>query len=329
MSGRSFRTPESYNAERITRDMLEDFLRYRGFRDVRDERKYHGKIESQTLHATTPGGDRLTMWVRLCWRRTTRDSQKTTYSAAQLLPKVKNDDWEGTLRAKVERERAEGATHCLIVQREGDLIVYAALVPVLELVAIWCAQRNVSESLIAQGKLGGRRRKNHAMNGSSPTIWLQDDRAPDVAATLWDHPGVQDLARLAIDSVGIQHVGSNDTFDDLPSLDYSLIGSDGAPVVLCVKSHVKREQRVRVAVIKRAGGKCERSHCGAARSYPGFLDVHHILGAEKSDRVWNCVAVCPNCHREAHTAPDREEINAALLTLATRFRVLASLETLA
>ncbi len=321
MTGRSFRTPESYNAERITRDMLEDFLRNIGFRDVHDERKHHGKTESQTIHATTSGGKRLAMRVRLCWRRGPRESYKVTYSAAQLLPKVKNNDWEGTLRAKVERERAEGTTHILIVQREGDHIVYAALVPVLELVAIWCAQRDISESLIAQGKLGGRRKKNHAMNGSSPTIWLQDDRAPDVAAALWGHPGVQDLARLAIDSVENQHVGSDDTFDDIPILDYSLIGSDGASAVLTIKSHVKRDQRVRLAVIERAGGKCERSQCGVARNYPGFLDVHHILGAEKSDRVWNCVALCPNCHRETHAAPDREAINAALLAMATRFSI--------
>src|SRR2546421_10879850 len=72
-------------------------------------------------------------------------------------------------------------------------------------------------------------------------------------------------------------------------------------------------QRVRKAVLQRAKGKCEREGCGAHRDYPSFLDVHHILGVEKSDRFWNCISVCPNCHREAHTAPNREQINLDML----------------
>lgn len=206
MSGRAFRTPESYQAEHITRDMLAGFLASRGFADVRDERKSHGKTESQTLHATTPEGGRLAMRVRLCWRRTNRGSGKATYSAAQLLPKIKNEDWEGTLGAKVEREKADGVTHLLLVQREDDSIVYAALVPLSDLVAIWSGQARVSQSLIDAGRLG-RRQKNHAKNGSSPTIWLQDEHAPEVAAVLWGHPGVQDLATLPVVTLGIQDVG--------------------------------------------------------------------------------------------------------------------------
>src|SRR5688500_20252242 len=36
-------------------------------------------------------------------------------------------------------------------------------------------QRDISSELIRTGALG-RRRKNHAMNGHSPTLWLQDER---------------------------------------------------------------------------------------------------------------------------------------------------------
>jgi 5-methylcytosine-specific restriction protein A len=140
-----------------------------------------------------------------------------------------------------------------------------------------------------------------------------------VAAALWDNSGVQDLACFPIQGVGFENLGSDDTFDDMPIPDYSLIGSDGAPAVLNLRSHVKRDQRVRTAVLDRAKGKCERAQCNAARNYPGFLDVHHILGAEKSDRVWNCIALCPNCHREAHYAPDREKINGDLLVMAKGF----------
>jgi 5-methylcytosine-specific restriction protein A len=149
-------------------------------------------------------------------------------------------------------------------------------------------------------------------------IWLQDHLAPEVAAALWNHAGVLDFAALEIVSRAGQETAHDDTYDDMPGIDYTLLGSDGGTIMTSVRSHVNRDQRVRTAVLQRAQRRCEREGCGAARDYPGFLDVHHILGAEKSDRVWNCVALCPNCHREAHAAPNRDEINAALLRFEKR-----------
>src|SRR6266852_1827988 len=99
---RSFRTPESYESERVTRRILPDFLTRCGFSVVSDTPNRNG----QTIVATTSEGERLTMRVRLCWRRQSgsRDSIRgSTYSAVQLLAKIKNGDWEGTLQKKVER----------------------------------------------------------------------------------------------------------------------------------------------------------------------------------------------------------------------------------
>lgn len=317
MQKRDFRTQESYVSERITRDMLADFLRERGFSNVGENRKRYGRNESQILSAVSPTGEKIVMRVRLCWRRDGHKARETTYSAAQLLPKVKDDDWEGTLRDKFSREAADGVNYLLVVQRDGERILFAAAIPLTELVEIWCAQRDTSRELIAQGKLG-RRHKNHAMNGSSPTIWLQDDRAPAIAGALWNHRGVFDLAKLPV--VGrLASSGTDDTFDDIPGVDYSQLGSDGARRMPVIRSNVKRDARVRARVLERAGNACERKGCGVSRSYFGFLDVHHILGADKSDRYWNCVALCPNCHREAHMAPDREQINAELLGYAEQF----------
>lgn len=315
MSQRDFRTAESYYAERITRDMIEDFLAERSFTNIQDIRKFHGKVESQTISAISPDGNKIAMKVRLCWRRI---DQKQTYSAAQILPNVKNNDWEGTLRHKVEHEIDEGVTHILFVQRETDSFSHVALVPLTELVTIWSAQRDISEAMIKAGKLG-KRKRNHAMNGSSPTIWLYDDKAPEVTNALWDHYGVINLVSLPI----IQRdttKNQDDTYADLEVPDYSLLGSDNLVKTTCKRSNVKRDPRVRTAVIMRANGKCERPECGASRNYSGFLDVHHILGIEKSDRVWNCVALCPNCHREAHASPENEKINAALLNFAMHYK---------
>jgi 5-methylcytosine-specific restriction protein A len=298
--------------------MLQGFLQDRGFVVESDERERQG----QTIVAKSPSGERLTMRVRLCWRREadSRDSERVrTYSAAQLLAKIKNNDWIESLQAKVTREKSHGVTHLLFVQRGDKDIRYAALLPLSELVPIWIAQRDISKRLIQEGKLG-RRKKNHAMNGSSPTLWLQDDRGgKEVADALWTHPSIRDLAKLPVVPSGSQQLAVDDTFDDMPGIDSSLIGSDGAPAVKTMRSNVKRDPRVRAAVLKRAGGECEREKCRAARPFPGFLDVHHILGAEKGDRVWNCIALCPNCHRDAHASPDREKINADLLAFAGRF----------
>ena len=192
---RPFRKPESYTSEHVTRKMLGEFLRRRGFIDISDQRSGHG----QTIVATSPSGDSVTMRVHLCWRREagSRDSNRErTYSAAQLLARVKNGDWEGSIREKIERSRSKNITHWLFVQRDDQQIVYAALVPVSEILSIWCAQRDISKRLFEQGRLG-RRKKNHAMNGSSPTLWLQDDRAKEVADALWEHPGVRNLANSA------------------------------------------------------------------------------------------------------------------------------------
>ncbi|WEK12100.1 MAG: HNH endonuclease [Candidatus Pseudomonas colombiensis] len=44
------------------------------------------------------------------------------------------------------------------------------------------------------------------------------------------------------------------------------------------------------------------------------------MGVEVSDRVSNCVALCPNCHRDAHFSSDRERLNDSLLVVARHRR---------
>ena len=303
LSKRAFRTTASYEAEKKTRDLVFLFLKDR-YPKVTEERPRHGNTRSQLITATDSAGVRIKMSVRLCWRKE-RDAEDTG-SAAQILSKVRNEDWEGSLQDKIDRETAAGVTHFLFVQRQGDAIISAALIPVHALLPIWRDQRDQSNDLIASGRLG-RRKKNHAMNGSSPTLWLHDPTAPEVTAALWDYAGVQDLAKQPLSPV-------DDTYDDLPLSDYSVIGTDGALRITTTASHVKRDHRVRKTVLELTNGKCEL--CGTSRAFSGFLDVHHILGAETSDRVWTCVALCPNCHREAHTSPENEKINIGLGEMA-------------
>lgn len=313
---RAFRGTDSLAAEALTRDAVAPFLSERGYEVVDDVRHVAGTATEQFVIARAPHGELIKMRVRVCWRRDGRTSRERLYAAAQLRARLKDDDWEGTLRFIVERDQHHGNTHNLVIQRDGASIVYAALIPREALMPIWLRQRDISADLHRRG-LMQRITKNHAMNGSSPTLWLQDDRTPDTHAVtdaLWNWPGVQDLATL--DAIHIR--APDDTFDDC-AVDPVVLGADGSSRRAVVRSEVRRDPKVRREVIERTTS-CERAGCGERRDYRGFLDVHHILGIEKSDRAWNCVALCPNCHREAHFSPGADELNAQLLAYASQWQ---------
>lgn len=306
---RAFRTPESIQAERETREMLKPFLEDRGFTEVTDRRKGH----SQLLTATSPEGVKFSARVRLCWRW---EDQPEKYSAAQLRARLNNGDWDLTIAELVGREAPLGVTHALLVQRYKSDIRFAALIPVAAMTDIINEQKRVSANLIAAGKLG-RQKKNHAVNGDSPTMWLMDNRSEaghQVSDVLWQWDGVEDIAKrpVSTDLIGV----IDDTLSDVAGLDLSLLGRDEALSYQAMISRVARDPSVRKAVIDRCNGRCERPGCGASRSYSGFLDVHHILGVDISDRVGNCVALCPNCHRDAHFSADRQKLNDSLLLVA-------------
>ncbi|WP_081015327.1 MULTISPECIES: HNH endonuclease [Pseudomonas] len=306
---RAFRTPESIQAETSTREMLKPFLESRGFTDISDVRIGH----SQLLSARSPEGRWFRARVRLCWRW---EDRKEKYSAAQLRARLSHGDWDKTIVQIVDREGPRGITHALLVQRFGSDIVFAALIPVSAIAGIINEQKKISAELIAAGRLG-RLKKNHAVNGGSPTMWLMDDRfeeAHKVADALWKWDGVEDLSKRPLLKNLIERV--DDTVNDLPGIDLSLLGRDEASRFLATVSRVARDPNVRKAVIRRCQGRCERPGCGASRPYTGFLDVHHIFGVEVSDRVSNCVALCPNCHRDAHFSIDRETLNQSFSLIA-------------
>ena len=314
---RAFRSAESYAEERISRDAVEPFLVTHGWTVIENNRRKVGQGESQVITARSLSGDTIRMRVRLCWRRGGRKATENLYSAAQLRARTVDGDWNKTIDHLTTRDVRQGVTHTLLFQRDRAAIVHAALLPTNALKSIWLRQRDVSNELIRAGVLG-RSRRNHATNGQSPTLWLQDDRharAHEVADALWQFEGVVDLVRQPATAPAI----TDDTFDDCPGLDDAQLGRDTGQRTSIVRSGVKRDAKVRAKVLERAGNICERVKCGASRYYPGFLDVHHILGVEMSDRIWTCVALCPNCHREAHLSPEANTINEELRVFASSF----------
>ena len=316
MAQRAFRTDQSIAAELATRRRVEPLLERHGFTVTGRTWKEQGIAITQVIEAAYGTATSMRMHVRLCWRRDGRHRNEHLYSAAQLRARLDDGGWEQTLANVARRYENEDITHLLLVQDSLDGFVFAALLPRAEIPAIWARQRQVSDDLISRGLAGGS--KNHALNGASPTLYLQDDRhehTSAVANVLWEWPGVINV--LALPRLNDLERDS-DTFDDLGAASGEL-GRDEAGRLVAVRSGYPRDAKVRAAVRARADGRCEREGCGESRDYAGFLDVHHILGIEVSDRVWTCVALCPNCHREAHFAPVRDAINEALRVYASRY----------
>jgi 5-methylcytosine-specific restriction enzyme A len=150
MATRSFRTQESIDFERKTRDRVPEFLREIGCRAITDTRSGN----SQIVEATLPTGERVRMRVKLCWRKSRRGSRGTRpYSATQLLARIEDGDWIGSIQKRVDAAHARGITHYLLLQREDERITHAALVPVDALVPIWIKQRDISAQVIGKGAL--------------------------------------------------------------------------------------------------------------------------------------------------------------------------------
>lgn len=85
----------------------------------------------------------------------------------------------------------------------------------------------------------------------------------------------------------------------------------------------QRDAAVKAWVLQQAQGKCES--CGQPAPFNGsdgepFLEVHHVrqLADNGSDTVTNAVALCPNCHREAHYGENSRLLVSRLYERVTR-----------
>jgi HNH endonuclease len=84
----------------------------------------------------------------------------------------------------------------------------------------------------------------------------------------------------------------------------------------------RRDPKVRDAVLLLARGHCERCGQQGFLTITGdrYLETHHVVGvAERGpDTTDNVIAVCPNCHRQAHFAADRVQVERELMAAIRR-----------
>lgn len=226
---REFRSAASYAAEDKTRAMVVPFLTSRGFTKLQEQTSLHGKVRSQVVTGIAPSGEPVKLRIRLCWRKE-RNDRARGYSAAQIIPKVEPGEWIEAFARLVERHAKEGVTHLLLIRREEEEITLAASIPIHHLPSVWQAQRDESARLITAG-LMGQRRKNHAENGSSPTLWLEDEKAPSVPMALWQHEGVTDLAQLPVVDAAMS--SSGDIAADIEAIAAASSATERAELIKC------------------------------------------------------------------------------------------------
>lgn len=90
-------------------------------------------------------------------------------------------------------------------------------------------------------------------------------------------------------------------------------------IIQVVTNAFKRNFDVIIEVLERANGNCEACFKPApfirARNDEPYLEVHHLIPLAEGgeDTINNAVAICPNCHREAHFGVPFTIVTAALI----------------
>jgi len=114
--------------------------------------------------------------------------------------------------------------------------------------------------------------------------------------------------------------------DPAPNFDaINDIGADAPLIITTSSTRYARDERIRNAVLLRAGGQCEL--CGAQGFLRDdgsrYLESHHIIALAKEgpDRMSNVIALCANEHREAHFGKRRSELEKQMIQIVRRLAV--------
>ena len=90
-----------------------------------------------------------------------------------------------------------------------------------------------------------------------------------------------------------------------------------------------RSRAIHLYVLRRANGRCEGCEASAPFRKPDgspYLEPHHVtrLADEGPDHPARVIALCPNCHRRAHSAEDKNAFNRRLRNTLQRIEAKLS-----
>lgn len=302
----SFRSSASYQAEHQSRDAIKPWLETLGWVVDADDRGGPPQSIHQVLRIHR-GEERASLRVRLCWRYSSREKAVAAqlsnlhgqWKRGEYVPS--NASATKFLTDQRKNWLTKGQTHELIIWIVAGEVRDYCCIPLADVASVWLEQSAAFDrgrSVVTDAPLKGA-----ALNGLSPTLFLARRDFPDAERIVRLHS--IELRRDAPDAVA----PASDPVNDLP----------GAPVIrrANLAFSYSRSAAVRQAVLRRANGSCE---CCGNKGFvrpdgTRYLETHHViaLADEGEDAVSNVVAVCPNCHREAHEGADASKIESKLL----------------
>lgn len=241
------------------------------------------KSRRRFVKATSPGGQECSIWVKgtIPWHEMA-DVVRFPWSKRA----VSGDDLDAVLHAIDDASR-RGASHLMgiIGNETTGKLEFARVFPLDEVKQIAKEQRNVC------------RHPFYLAHGAAVVLRSLSE----------------DFAKAA----GIVLTYGEDTL--APKISDNLKNSSGRARSGTV---FRRDPKVRDAVLLLARGHCERCGQQGFLTITGdrYLETHHVVGvAERGpDTTDNVVAVCPTCHRQAHFAADRVQVERELMAAIRR-----------
>jgi 5-methylcytosine-specific restriction endonuclease McrA len=234
------------------------------------------KARRRHVVAHAPNGEKMVIWIKSSthWRGMA-EAVRFPWKKISVSP-----DGLSAVILACEAAAKRGATHLLAVagNDQTGVLSFARLFSLAQLPDIVSKQAALTNSVFY--------------------------RAHSAALILLAYSGELAEAAAAIKSVGE---------DILLSSPHAKIETDDQRTLRGrVGTVYRRDPKVRADIIRIANGHCEC--CGEegflTQSGQRYLETHHLVGVSERgpDKASNIVAVCPACHRKAHFAADRIEV---------------------
>jgi predicted HNH restriction endonuclease len=230
-----------------------------------------------------------------------------------------------TYRIAAEALGRDPANNSRMVAQVCDLLDSAAAlagVPLLALVMVRVASGEINPKAWTGKDASPRRRQAIIANSLAHRFTDGDFKAISEALDRLDGKSNQTAWQFVRETLTREQLDYNlERSASSASLRLDAIDDIGSDTVARKESTVftyTRDPKIREAVMRRAGGRCE--FCGVegfiCDNGERYLESHHIiaLAADGADRMSNVIALCSGDHREAHFGKRRAELEAKMIS---------------
>ena len=244
------------------------------------------KARRRYVKCVSPNGEAHSIWIKSAthWPEMA-EAIRFPWKKVAVSP-----DGVSAVSLACEAAAEKGATHFLAIAGDdhSGVLSFARLYPLASIPSLVASQASVTDSVFYRAH--------------SAALIVQS-YAPAFAA-----------ATASVNSAG----------EDILSPPRTVPVNSAAQIVTRVRSgnSYRRDPKIRAEVLQIAAGRCEC--CGElgflTEAGERYLETHHVVGVSERgpDAVGNIVAVCPLCHRMAHYAADRIQVERKMLEAIRR-----------